>query len=105
LANHVNLVSLELNNNQVSDLSPLASCVNIVQLGLRQNLQIIDISPLDSMPKLKDLQLWGNQIKDISPLMSLNNLKTLWIVHDNPLNDESLNKLVPQLRAKGIQVM
>jgi Leucine-rich repeat (LRR) protein len=57
------------------------------------------------MPKLKDLQLWGNQIKDISPLMSLNNLKTLWIVYDNPLNDESLNKLVPQLRAKGIQVM
>jgi Leucine-rich repeat (LRR) protein len=57
------------------------------------------------MTKLQELRIWNNKISDMSPLAGLTNLKTLWILNGNPLSEESMNTYIPQLKARGVQVM
>jgi len=71
-----NLVLLSLEGNQVSDISPLASLSNLKYLSLGSN-QISDISPLNSLSSLASLRLRINQVSDISPLASLTKLEFL----------------------------
>jgi len=71
-----NLVLLSLEGNQVSDISPLASLSNLKYLSLGSN-QISDISPLISLSNLVSLRLRINQVNDISPLASLTKLEFL----------------------------
>ena len=52
---------LNLYNNQIGDIKPLASLTNLIQLFLNNN-QIGDIKPLASLTKLTDLLLSGNSI-------------------------------------------
>jgi len=48
---------------------PLASLINITLLNLDGN-QIRDISPLDSLTNLSRLTLYDNQMSDIEPLVA-----------------------------------
>ena len=70
------LQRLDLNYNQIADLTPLASLNNLTSLHLGRN-QIVDLTPLASLNNLTDLSLWQNQIADLTPLASLNNLTSL----------------------------
>ena len=70
------LVFLDLGDNQISDLSPLAGLVNLELLGLSGN-QIVDVSPLAGLVNLKELWLIANQISDLSPLVGLENLEDI----------------------------
>ena len=65
-----------LNNNSVSDLSPLAELTNLTELLLHYN-DITDISPLMGLTNLKFLWLEGNSITDISAVAGLTNLTRL----------------------------
>ena len=71
----------------VADLSGLEHLVNITELDLTQN-QITDLSPIASLTKLTSLELAQNDITDISPLTSLTNL-TFLRVQDNLVTDIS----------------
>ena len=99
----INLTKLTLANNQISDLSPLASLTNLTLLRLDSN-QISDLSPLASLTNLIELRLNFNQISDISPLASLiaSNLKVF--LDSNPLNQKSIDVHLPDLRARGLDV-
>ena len=57
----------------VADLSGLEHLVNITELDLTQN-QVTDLSPLAGLTKLTELNLWTNEISDISPPAALTDL-------------------------------
>ncbi|WP_445171616.1 leucine-rich repeat domain-containing protein [Microcoleus sp.] len=90
-----NLTSLWLFDNQISDIKPLESLTNLTHLSLANN-RISDIKPLESLTNLTLLGLGGNQIRDIKPLESLTNLTVLGL-GNNQIRDikplESLTNL------------
>ena len=83
----VNLRSLDLSSNEISDLSPLSGLTNLETLSLWNN-EISDLSPLSGLVNLEWLALDSNQISDLSPLSSLTNLETLGL-SDNEISDLS----------------
>jgi uncharacterized repeat protein (TIGR02543 family) len=105
LASLTGLTSLTLTGNQISDISPLAGLTGLTWLSLGVN-QISDISPVDSLTNLTYLYLWSNQISDVSPLVENEGLGTGDFVDLslNPLNSDSVNTYIPQLRARGVTV-
>ena len=52
---------------------------NLTSLDLREN-QISDIKPLSNLTKLTSLDLRGNQISDIKPLSNLTKLTSLYLM-------------------------
>ena len=70
------LKRLELQYNQISDISPLAGLTNLTSLNLRDN-KINDISPLTGLVNLTSLNLCNNQISDITPVFGLPKLESL----------------------------
>jgi len=76
LGSLTNLTTLHLNHNQITDISFLGSLTNLTTLHLSWN-RITDISFLGSLTNLTTLYLCGNKITDISFLGSLTNLTTL----------------------------
>jgi Leucine-rich repeat (LRR) protein len=72
---------LNLNHNQISDLTPLRRLTNLEVLSLSSN-QVIDLSPLRGLTSLTHLSIDRNRINSIAPLTSLTNLELL-ILCDN----------------------
>ena len=64
-----NLVSLDLGDNAIADLAPLAG-LDIERLDLRGN-PISDLTPLADLPSLAELTLGDNPVTDFSPLAPL----------------------------------
>ncbi|MCL2016505.1 MAG: hypothetical protein FWG68_09700 [Defluviitaleaceae bacterium] len=62
-----------------NDVPLLASLANLTALTLRLDNEVTDISPLASFTNLTELRLtkWGTQTTDITPLANLTNLTTL----------------------------
>ena len=71
-----NLTWLNLFDNQVSDLSPIAGLINLRGLILNNNL-VSDISPLKGLKNLYYLKFNDNQVSDLSPLAGLIDLEVL----------------------------
>jgi Leucine-rich repeat (LRR) protein len=128
LASLTDLTELYLGSNQISDISPLASLTSLTVLDLGDN-QISDISTLANLTSLTVLDLWGNQISDISALANLTNVTSLLLawnqigdisplvqneglgtgdtvnLQQNPLSEESINTCIPELEARGVDVI
>ena len=96
----VNLKILDLQHNQISDISPLARLVNLKLLRLQHN-QISDISPLAGLLELQELFLGLNQISDISPLAGLLELHGL-ALNRNQISDISPLKGLVNLKRLNI---
>jgi Leucine-rich repeat (LRR) protein len=65
---YVSLTQLWLQENQIVDVSPLATLTSLTELWLQEN-QIVDVSPLSTLTSLTRLVLHLNQIVDVSPLL------------------------------------
>ncbi len=87
LANCKELLYLSGSNNPLHDLSPLAGLVNLRTISFYSS-QINDLTPLAGLVNLKTLELYNNQVEDISPLAGLKNLKELELI-DNKVKDVS----------------
>ncbi|NOV04316.1 leucine-rich repeat domain-containing protein [Paenibacillus planticolens] len=87
-----NLYSLYLDNNNISDVSPIANLPKLTKIGLGGN-KLNDISSLGSLPSLISVGLNHNQIKDISVLSKSPNLEILSINHNQIQNIDSLSGL------------
>jgi Leucine-rich repeat (LRR) protein len=72
----LDVVMLDLDLNQISDLAPLAGLTRLRELRLLGN-RITDISPIGGLTNLENLNLAFNQIADISPLSALTRLSSL----------------------------
>jgi len=87
-----NLQYLYLDNNDIVDVSPLKNLTNLRDLILDNN-QISDISPLEKLTKLERLRLSGNYIVNISQLKTLTNLKDLNLDNNKIVNVIPLSTL------------
>ena len=89
LANLTTLERLHLSNlfpnTPVLDLHPLANLINLEELFL-ENSKVSDISPLAGLKKLQILDLSHNDISDLRPLAGLRELWKLRI-RGNPVKD------------------
>ena len=91
----VNLISLSLEGNELSDctppctqtpvLTPLAGLTQLASLGLYLN-QISDLTPLAGLAYLRTLDVSSNRISDLTPLARLTSLTTLELA-DNRISD------------------
>src|SRR6476661_7027884 len=72
----LNLTEIHLNNNQITDISPLSALTNLTKLYLSSN-QITDITGLWALTNLTQLSLSHKQITDITGLSGLTNLTGL----------------------------
>jgi internalin A len=70
------LAEINLSDQKLSDLTPLASLTQLTKLNLARN-QIKDIRPLQALVQLTELDLAGNQISDVTPLQTLVKIKKL----------------------------
>ncbi|MEG3959645.1 leucine-rich repeat domain-containing protein, partial [Microcoleus sp. herbarium2] len=87
-----NLTTLDLYNNQITDISFLGSLTHLTELDLYNN-QITDISFLGLLTNLTELDLFDNQITDISFLGSLTNLIILNLGCNQITDISALRKL------------
>jgi len=76
------LERIYLQDNRVSDVSPLAGLMNLELLNIRDN-NVRDVSPLSGLPELAALDLWGNAVSDLSPLAKLAKLRQLDLWKNN----------------------
>ena len=128
LANLSRLRVLDLTATTVDDISPLQVLSQLEGLYLGDN-GIGDASALNGLPRLRWLLLTDNAIEDINPLVVLTELDFLdladntvedifplvqnpglaagdsVVLSGNPLSPVSRDELIPDLRARGVEVL
>ena len=72
------LALLDLEGNEVEDLTPIKDLKNIQSLTLAKN-KIKDLKAIEALVKLQYLKLDENQISDLTPLAKLENLRSLYL--------------------------
>ena len=78
IAGLTTITSLDLNNTQIADLSPIAGLTGLSSL-LLSNTQIADLSPIAGLTALDVLVLSNTRIADLSPIAGLTALKLLFL--------------------------
>ena len=105
LAGLTSLTGINLWDNEIEDLSPLAGLDNLTHLSLHNN-DIVDISDLSVLTALQSLHLGDNLVSDIAPLVLNSGLGSgdeIWLT-GNPLSYESINTHIPALRDRDVDV-
>ncbi|MDD2716564.1 MAG: leucine-rich repeat domain-containing protein [Candidatus Wallbacteria bacterium] len=105
IAKLTTLKVLEICNNQVTDITPLAKLVNLQILKLSGN-QIRDISAIQQMPKLIWLSLENNKITDITPIARNTALgkSTEIYLQGNPIDIPSQKENFLAIKGRGSKV-
>ncbi len=99
LARFSGLRALNLEWNDIADLSPLAGLTNLTELRLNGNSGIYDFTPLGGLVRLRVLTLVACQItaSNITVLNGMEDLEELWV--ESPrLKDASFASRFPHLR-------
>jgi internalin A len=86
------LTSLDIRDNQISDMKPLASLTKLTSLDISDN-HVRDIKPLAALTNLISLSLNGNHVRDIKPLAALTNLTDLSLIANEIIDIKSLASL------------
>ena len=94
----LNLVRFDAGNrdgdSDIASISGLEHATNLEDLALPHN-SFSDISPIASLTKLTDLNLWGcRNIEDITPLAHLRNLRILVLVRSQVSDLSPLSGLI-----------
>lgn len=92
-----NLKKLKLNENEISDISPLKNLTKLEYLEIQRN-RIVDVNPLKNLTNLKFLKLYNNLIEDIAPLSNLTNLTGLDLHYNVTVGGDESHKII----SKGI---
>ncbi|MDE2736056.1 MAG: leucine-rich repeat domain-containing protein [Gemmatimonadota bacterium] len=85
LADLTRLDFLWIGLNQVSDLTPLVNLTRLRSLLISIN-QVTDITPLQNLTRLIVLGVGNNQVSDLTPLANLSKLQRLYL-HNNHISD------------------
>ena len=76
---HTLLIAVDFGKGKISDFSPLAALTNLEVLSAIGHPQVSDISPLSGLTNLRRLSLPGPNILDLSPLSGLTKIASLSI--------------------------
>ncbi|HBM3835271.1 TPA: InlB B-repeat-containing protein, partial [Listeria monocytogenes] len=71
------LRELYLNEDNISDISPLANLTKMYSLNLGANHNLSDLSPLSNMTGLNYLTVTESKVKDVTPIANLTDLYSL----------------------------
>ncbi len=97
---------LEARNANIRNLTGLKFAINLTNLNLANNM-ISDISPVAGLTNLIWLSLVGNTISDLSPLVANSGLgsEDKVGVHGNSLNYASIRTHIPALQERGVEAI
>ena len=105
IATLAKLTHLDLDNTQVSDLTPLAGMVGMTTLWLR-NTQVSDLIPLAGMVGMTRLYLDNTQVSDLTPLAGMARMTMHWL-DNTPVSDLrvvlGMPKLATEPEAGGLE--
>lgn len=87
-----NLEKLKVNENEISDISPLKDLKNLKYLELQRN-RITDVSSLANLKNLEFLKLYNNLIENVEPLKDLTNLTGLDLHNNVKVKKEGQNEI------------
>ncbi len=88
IENFTQIYDLQLQENRISNIQPLASLTKLSTLYLYSNKSINDLTPLSELDQLQVLSIYENDIEDISMLSKLENL-TFLALNGNRIKDLS----------------
>ncbi len=91
---HLPLVRVDFSNNTLTDISGLSGCTQVKTLYLYNN-PISDITVLENMIGLEQLNLASTEVSDLSPVIS-DKIKALYLEHTN-VSDFSVLKEFPSI--------
>ena len=86
------LASLELPENEIEDISPLAGLERLQLLDLSGN-RIRNIGPVETLKALQYLNLENNQVEDLAPLAVLGNMRSLYLTENRIRDPRPVAKL------------
>ncbi len=89
----VNLEVAAFPCNKIIDITPLNSLSKVRVLDLNSNKQLSDISKLSNLRNLEELFLSENSISDVAPLGNLKKLRKLWIDRNDVVDISMLEGL------------
>lgn len=72
---------IDLSQNEISDLAPLAALKRLQSITLAGN-KISDIKPLEELTATQLLDLADNQVTQLDALQKMSNLRTLWLANN-----------------------
>jgi Leucine-rich repeat (LRR) protein len=72
------LMLIDLENNQIADLTPIKDLKLVQSLTLASN-KIESIAPLENFTKLQYLDLSKNAVKDLAPVAKMTNMRSLYL--------------------------
>lgn len=72
------LAYIDLGDNQIKDIGPLSTCTYAQQGLFLQNNNISDLSPLPAEVDYRLLSIYGNPISDFSVIQYLSNINSVW---------------------------
>ena len=88
-------------DSEITNLQGLENCINLESLYLENN-KISDIKPLLSLDKITNLDISYNNITDISQIKSLSCLNKLVSIGLSGCNIENLNDIIPMLNPEKL---
>lgn len=92
LARLTKLTELEMYGNLIADFTPLSTLTSLTKLGLGDN-DLTDITPLAPLTALTTLNLSHNAITSIDALAGMTKLKYLWASGNQISNADVVNNL------------
>lgn len=106
LAEVTALVELNLTDNQITDMTPLAHMANLKTLKMGEN-QVAGLPELSEMKVLESLYLYDNQIVDMTPVTQLSHLSLLGIGGNNIVDIPPLDNMLglQELYISGNQIV
>ena len=75
------LMLIDLEDNQIADLTPIAELKRLQSVTLANN-KIKDIKPLENLTAMQLLDLSGNEVSDLAALKKMSNLRTLYVAEN-----------------------
>ena len=106
LANSTLLNDLSITDCQLIDISIIENFNNLARIDLSRN-EISNIEALNNKPHLKYVSLYSNNITNIKPLADNTPYEEYQSIslNNNPLDSLSTNVYIPQLQARGVNVI
>ena len=98
-----NLRWLDVRENKISDLLPIASLINLKTLRLDDNA-VSDISPVKGLKELTDLEFNRNRVSDLSPVAGLTKLELLAIKQNITFDVSDLLPLTELINLKHLHI-
>jgi internalin A len=86
---------IDLENNQIEDLAPLAGLKLLQSINLAHN-KIASIEALKDLERVQYLQLTGNAVSDLKPLAKMKNMMSLYL-SENKLEDIAVVAELPKV--------